>query len=381
MDDFSSHIGIIGGGIAGFTLGCTLKKYGINTVIFEKESMASESGAGISISPNGVIPLEHLDLMDDLKSNSYKSQKGILKYKSELLLEMPSPVYSMNRRDLMHILYKKYKDLGGEVLFDHELTSIEVATKELIFSNSNSYKINHIVACDGIKSFIRENFFSKGLPPTYSGYSAWRGFAKSDNRNVEIYFGPNRHLVSYPINESLERSFTGIVKTKNQEVESWKEKGSHENLVKDFKDFNKDLSSLFGSAKEIYKWGIFIRPPLKSITKENITLMGDAAHPMVPFLGQGGCMAIEDAYTFGYLCHELKCDFIKVQKNYQLLRVERNNKIQQMSLMQGRLNHIKNPFLVYLRNQLMKKTDIVSNRLKTIHNYDVHEETIKSLSN
>ena len=82
MDDFSSHIGIIGGGIAGFTLGCTLKKYGINTVIFEKESMASESGAGISISPNGLIPLEHLDLMDDLKSNSYKSQKGILKYKS-----------------------------------------------------------------------------------------------------------------------------------------------------------------------------------------------------------------------------------------------------------------------------------------------------------
>ena len=66
MDDFSSHIGIIGGGIAGFTLGCTLKKYGINTVIFEKESMASESGAGISISPNGLIPLEHLDLMDDL---------------------------------------------------------------------------------------------------------------------------------------------------------------------------------------------------------------------------------------------------------------------------------------------------------------------------
>ncbi|MBS25934.1 MAG: hypothetical protein CMQ26_02540, partial [Gammaproteobacteria bacterium] len=63
------------------------------------------------------------------------------------------------------------------------------------------------------------------------------------------------------------------------------------------------------------------------------------------------------------------------------LRVERNNKIQQMSLMQGKLNHIKNPFLVYLRNQLMKKTDIVSNRLKTIHNYDVHKEIINSLCN
>ena len=102
---------------------------------------------------------------------------------------------------------------------------------------------------------------------------------------------------------------------------------------------------------------------------------------MVPFLGQGACIAIEDAYTFGYLCHELKCEFDNVQKMYQLLRIKRNNKIQKMSLNQGKLNHLKNPFLVFLRNQLMKKTDIVSKRLKNIHNYDVHEETIKSLTN
>ena len=75
---------------------------------------------------------------------------------------------------------------------------------------------------------------------------------------------------------------------------------------------------------------------------------------MVPFLGQGACIAIEDAYTFGLLCHELNCKFENIQKIYQQLRLKRNNKIQQMSLIQGKINHLKTPFLVFLRNHLLR---------------------------
>ena len=77
MHDFSSYIGIIGGGISGLTLGCSLRKYGINTIIFEKEPNLHDEGAGISISPNGLIALEHLDLKNELEKNSYKSSKVI----------------------------------------------------------------------------------------------------------------------------------------------------------------------------------------------------------------------------------------------------------------------------------------------------------------
>ena len=381
MHDFSSYIGIIGGGISGLTLGCTLRKYRINTVIFEKEPHLHDEGAGISISPNGLIALERLELKNELEKNSYKSSKALLKYNNSLLLEMDSPVHTMNRRNLINILYKKYIDLGGEMLFEYELQDIDIEKKECLFTNSNSRKIKHVIACDGIKSLVREKFFSDGSQPKYSGYSAWRGTIESDNPNVEISFSSNKHLVSYPINNDLKRSFTGIIKTNEQITESWREKGNLETFIKQFEETNYKISEIFESAENIYKWGIFIRPPLKSIIKKNITLIGDAAHPMVPFLGQGACIAIEDAYTFGYLCYELKCEFEKVQRVYQLLRLKRDNKIQKMSFNQGKLNHLKNPFLVFLRNQLMKKTDIVSNRLKTIHNYDVHEETIKSLSN
>ena len=184
MHDFSSYIGIIGGGISGLTLGCSLRKYGINTIIFEKEPNLHDEGAGISISPNGLIALEHLELKNELEKNSYKPSKAILKYNNSPLLEMDSPVYTMNRRNLINILYKKYIDLGGEMLFEYELQDLDIEKKECLFTNTASRKIRHVIASDGIKSLVREKFFSDGSQPIYSGYSAWRGTIESDNPNV-----------------------------------------------------------------------------------------------------------------------------------------------------------------------------------------------------
>ena len=113
---------------------------------------------------------------------------------------------------------------------------------------------------------------------------------------------------------------------------------------------------------------------------ENITLLGDAAHPMTPFLGQGGCMAIEDAYTFAFLAGALDCDFKKVQTLYEKIRLHRNNKIQSTSLMQGRLNHIKNPIAVFIRNLLISHTPLLAMRTEKVWNYNVDEEISKALS-
>ena len=379
MSNFFNHIGIIGGGISGLTLGCTLRKYGINTVIFEKQPYNHKESAGISISPNGIVALDLLDLKNELKKNSFKSPKTILKYNDLTLLEMNTNVFTMNRRDLIDILYKKYINLGGEILFNYELKNIETEKREIFFTNKSSIIVKHIVGSDGVKSLIREKFFSHGTKPIYSGYSAWRGLLKSDNTNIEISFSPNKHLVSYPINESMTRSFTGVIKSKNFETESWRKKESKENFYDEFNKVDNGLFLKLEPINEIYKWGIYIRPSLKNITKQNITLIGDSAHPMVPFLGQGACLAIEDAYAFGYLCHKLECKFDNVQRIYQSLRLTRGNKIQKMSLVQGKLNHLKNPFLVFLRNQLMMNTNIVYKRLKKIHEYNIHNEVKKIL--
>ena len=112
-----------------------------------------------------------------------------------------------------------------------------------------------------------------------------------------------------------------------------------------------------------------------------MTLFGDAAHPIVPFLGQGGCMAIEDSYTFALLLNKLDMNIPMAQKIYSKLRIVRNNKIARMSLQQARLNHIKNYYLASLRNIMMKKTNVISSRTNYIWEYDVHIQVERELKN
>ena len=392
MNEFSSHIAIIGAGISGLTLGCSLKSMGVETIIFEKSSDISEYGAGISISSNGLIPLDQLGLIDEIKKNSFSPQKVIFKHNNKTFFELqasrlhflnkiPAPFFSMSRQKLVKTLQEKYKSLGGKILFDHKLENINESEDRVSFSNAKSYKVKHIAACDGIKSVIRERYFSKSFEPQYSGYSAWRGIGKSNSKSVEFHLGKNSHIVSYPINDGGDTSFVGIVKTKNLEEESWKKEGTFEELLREFSSYDESIFSMLKTSSKPYKWGIYIRPPLKTLFTQKITLLGDAAHPMVPFLGQGGCMAIEDAYTLGLLCSHNGDDFPSIQKLYQKLRIGRTNKIQKMSYQQGKFNHLNNPLLVSLRNTLIKNTNIVANRLKYMHHYDTHIETLSVIEN
>ena len=120
----------------------------------------------------------------------------------------------------------------------------------------------------------------------------------------------------------------------------------------------------------LYKWGVYTRPKINDLFKENITFLGDAAHPIVPFIGQGGCLALEDAYIFGNLIKEFKYDFLKIQNLYKSLRLKRIRKIQKASMNQARLNHINNNTLITIRNMMMRYTNIISYRTKNIWQYD-----------
>ncbi len=369
MNNYENSVAIIGAGISGLALGSFLKENDISCVIFEKSSNISEYGAGISISPNGKDVLEKLNILEELKTISGNSKKTVFYSNLIEITSIDTKVITTSRKNLYDLLLKKYFSLGGEILFDYELNGIDLKNKNIKFTNGIIHRVDHIAACDGIKSKCRHICF-KSDTPQYSGYSVWRAILNEKQTDINFHLGPGFHIVSYPISNN-KTSFVAAVKTKEQNEESWMLRGTYSDLCKDIPSEILNNFETLKNTRDIYKWGIYTRPNIDSLYSTHITLFGDAAHPITPFIGQGGCMALEDVCEFSKILKSNDAQFLKTQKEYQSKRLKRVRYINKASMDQARLNHIKNPLLVFIRNFIMKNTNIISSMTKKIWEYRI----------
>ena len=367
MNNYENSVAIIGAGISGLALGIFLKENNFPCVIFERSSKISEYGAGISISPNGKDVLEKLNILEELKAISGNSKKTIFYSNLKEITSIDTDVLTTSRKNLYDLLLKQYSSLGGEILFGYELNDVDIGEKRIYFANGISHNVGHIAACDGIKSKCRQICFTSEMPE-YSGYSVWRSILDQKQSNISFHLGPGFHIVSYPISKN-KTSFVAAIKTKQKNEESWMLRGTYSDLSKDIPvEILKDYEAL-KNTQDIYKWGIYTRPKIKSLYSNHLTLFGDAAHPITPFIGQGGCMALEDVYEFSKILKSNDAQFLKTQKEYQSKRLKRIRFINKASMNQGKLNHINNPLLVFFRNFIMKNTNIVSLMTRKIWEY------------
>ena len=370
MNKYHNHIAIIGAGISGLALGCILQEARIPVVIFEKSNEVSNYGAGISISPNGIKILKNLKIYKDVLEQSSNPKKAVYFSNKTEINSFDVDVITTSRKTLYKALLKKYIDHEGEILFDHTLSNLCINNSELYFLNNANYKVKHIAACDGINSLCRNQVLSSGNP-IYSGYSVWRSIVDKTQDNIKTSLGPNYHIVTYPISSS-KVSFVAAIKTSKEYIESWKMPGTLEELKADIPRSADEFLSILDERSILYKWGVYSRPSVNKLCFNNLTLLGDAAHPIVPFIGQGGCLALEDAYAFAQLIVSSKEDLINAQKAYEDLRLQRIHKIKSLSERQGRLNHIQNPILAMGRNMVIKYLPTIGmHSVKRVWNYDI----------
>ncbi len=348
-----TKIAIVGAGIGGLTAGIALQRAGHKVGIYERAPEFGEVGAGISMSPNAVLGLQSLGLGEFLDRCSNEPEEQCLFHgeTGELLQPIDrrntrelygAPYLQLHRADLMNALIEVFGADNCEM--EHELSAVESRNDgvTLTFMNGKNAEFDAIIAADGLRSIVREALFDT-KPPEFSGHIAYRGLVPAKelgSRSVEptninhLAFG--RNVVTYPVRLGKLVNVVALSKADGWTDEGWAVKANKRDLLAKYEGFAPYVREVLEAVpeEELFCWGLFVREPLETWRSGRTVLLGDAAHPMLPYMGQGASCAIEDGVVLGRAFRE--CDDIDEALDcYVATRIERASLLQRESNVGG----------------------------------------------
>lgn len=349
-------IGIVGAGIAGLTAAIALAKRGYRSVVFEQAPELSEVGAGVSVSPNAGRVLVDLGLSNqllnlgavpkELRTHHYKTGELIRTIdQTRMFEEHGVPYLQVHRADLHGVLTEGALETNAvEIKTNSKLVDAEARDDDVVlkFENGETAVVDVLIGADGLRSDVRRIFFDAS-EPIFTGHVAWRSVVPMDglpdfvSRSSSTFFmGPERSFLSYPVRAARELNCVAFARTNQWAVEDWRMKGDKAEVVKEFEGWNKIVTTLIDQIPEgeCYKWGLFRREVLNRLYQDRIVLIGDAGHPMLPFMGQGAAMGIEDGMVLARCLAEYG-DFKEAMEKYQAARLERVLFVQRESGLQA----------------------------------------------
>ncbi|MBK6596972.1 MAG: FAD-dependent monooxygenase [Proteobacteria bacterium] len=311
------ELAIVGGGIGGLTAALALQRAGLAVRVFEQAPELAEVGAGISLSPTAVHGLNHLGLRDVLQREAYAPEDQVVRHFRDarplsdinrgrsLIEQYGERYYLIHRADLHDALAAAVRaNDPAAIVLDHRLVSLKQQGDRvhLTFSNGKQYEVDAAVGADGSRSVVREQLFGPG-DPQFTGYIAWRGLVPMAkvppgvlNPPSGIFVGP-RHLVNrYPVRRGTLLNFVAFAERSAWTAEGWSIPSTVQELLDEFVGWHEDVLTFMRETPPelLFKWGLFDREPLTRWTEGRVSLLGDAAHAVLPFLGHGAVMAIED---------------------------------------------------------------------------------------
>lgn len=354
---------IAGGGIAGLATALALARHGIPSHILEQRAHFSESGAGIQIGPNGVRVLTALGVTPHLAAHVSLPEKIVVHQgaSGRLLTQMPlgawiadrhgAPYWVAHRRDLQAALLACAHSTAG-ITIETGFTVTGVADRGdhvIVHDASGKTRVGPVlVGADGIRSSIRA-MLMPNVRLRFSGKAASRTLLSpeaaaplGDGASMGVWLAPGAHVVHYPIAAGAQIAVVAIVPD-DRMTDDWAAHNEWSALAPHLSGFAPRLRDVLATASEWRRWALFEADPLAYLAKGRIALVGDAAHPVLPFLAQGGSMALEDAIILADALAARPDEAPRALKAYETTRASRVNAVVATSRQNGRIFHLSGP--------------------------------------
>ena len=340
------HIAIIGAGIGGMTAAVTLAKKGVKVSIFEQAPELSEVGAGLTITPNATKGLMYLGLEKQMKEvGMAHAQQGVRHFETgemivplergeKMLEKYGAYQFQAHRADVHNVLIDELKLHNSNTIYtDHELIDLNEKNNsvELVFSNNETHEVDFVIGADGNRSVVRKIILGDD-DPQFAGYVAWRGLVPVellgeddfDECGSSAFIAPGRVFARYLVRNAELYNYVAFLATDQWAEEGWAIPSTVDIVMDIFSDYNQQVKNIIAAtpANDLFKWGIFAREPVSKWSTKNITLLGDAAHPLEPFMGQGASLAIEDGVVLGRIIKDSDSSD-EIVSRYESARIER----------------------------------------------------------
>jgi salicylate hydroxylase len=337
-------IAVIGGGIGGLTAALALLRRGIDVDVYEQSTELKEVGAGIHISANGTRVLDALGLEPPLaRVQVIPSRRELRHWKTgETWPWFELGETSIQRHGTRHMLLHR-GDLHGvlvEAVRSVKANAIKLGKRcialtqtdehvEIRFATGEHANATAVIGADGIHSKVRESLFGADQPE-FTGCVAWRGLVPMERLPPHIlrnpgtnWIGPTGSVLHYPVRCGELMNFISTIERDDWRVESWMVEGTTEEMANDFRGWHPDVHAIIQNIDTPLKWALMVRPPMDCWTKARVTLLGDACHPTLPYLGQGAVMAVEDAYVVAACLEKYVGDPARAFARYEDIRRDR----------------------------------------------------------
>jgi 2-polyprenyl-6-methoxyphenol hydroxylase-like FAD-dependent oxidoreductase len=378
---------VVGAGIGGLSAALALRRRGIDVDVYERSAELTDVGAGISLWANALKALHQLGLKDRLDAMSFSSPEGVLRNARGSILSRTSareftarfgmPVTVFHRAELLEALRDAARDVA--VHLDHECLDVsqDNGGVTVAFADGGRARAEVLVGADGVRSMVRERL---GIPGEirYAGYTAWRGIAPFETAGLLAgeTLGCGRRFGLVPIagNRVYWYAADNVPEGQRETPDPAKAR-----LARMFADWHTPIPALINATdpSAILRNDIHDRDPVDRWGVGRVTLLGDAAHPMTPNLGQGGCQAIEDALVLARCLAENRVAVEASLRRYESLRIPRTRLVVKASRRLGRALQIESPTLCRLRNLAIRMTPSMMpyRSLAPIAGYEEHLDT------